>query len=61
MPRVDDHFPFRLGDIVAEIEGCHEAELVAVISNQACVRWLDTGWRSEFMPSELRLVRRAAR
>jgi hypothetical protein len=57
--RVDDRFPFRLGDIVAEVEGRHEAIVVSVISDEACVRWLDTGWRSRFLASDLRLVRRA--
>jgi hypothetical protein len=55
--RRDDHFPFRIGDIVRETEGRHEAEVRAVHFNTVLLRWLDTGWRGEATIRDLVLVR----
>lgn len=52
--------PFRIGDIVSEEEGRHEARVDGVRSRIFVkLTWLDTGWKSELLATDLVLIRRA--
>lgn len=55
-PRVDDRFPFGCGDFVREKEGRHVGRVSAVIFDSVVVRWVDTGWRSDFTADQIEIV-----
>jgi len=43
-PRVDDYFPFRIGDaVVLKDDPAHEGKVRAVVYNQVRITW-DSGW-----------------
>ena len=51
--RVDDYFPFRVGQTVwRKDDPSHEGVVVAVISNSVRVRW-SNGWLEDCDPDDL--------
>jgi hypothetical protein len=50
-------YRFKCGDIVREKGGRHEARLDAVLwATTASVTWLESGWKSELLLSEIEAV-----